>query len=88
MIRKLHQRYFDDPTATDVITFPDDGRLDVVISLDRARRQARERNVSLWAEVVLLMLHGILHGIGFDDLTKQKWCSMKQQEFVWVAKIL
>jgi len=42
---------------------------DVVISIDTARRQAAERNHSLWAEVTLLLAHGLLHLIGYDHRT-------------------
>lgn len=39
---------------------------DVVISLDTARRQARERGHLLWEEVTLLLAHGLCHLIGYD----------------------
>lgn len=42
---------------------------DVVISLDTARRQARERRRELWDEVTLLLAHGLLHLVGFDHRT-------------------
>ena len=43
---------------------------DVVISLDTARRQARERRRTLWDEVTLLLAHGLLHLIGYDHRTR------------------
>src|SRR5688572_27985286 len=39
---------------------------DVVISLDTARRQARERNHTPADEVALLLAHGLLHLCGWD----------------------
>jgi probable rRNA maturation factor len=42
---------------------------DVVISLDTARRQAREHGRSLWAEVTMLLAHGLLHLVGYDHRT-------------------
>jgi probable rRNA maturation factor len=39
---------------------------DVVISIDTAQRQARERGHALWDEVTLLLAHGLLHLIGYD----------------------
>ncbi len=39
---------------------------DVVISIDTAQRQAKERAHSLWDEVTLLLAHGLLHLIGYD----------------------
>ena len=39
---------------------------DVVISLDTAKRQASERGVDVMDEVVFLLIHGILHLLGYD----------------------
>lgn len=39
---------------------------DVVISLDTAQRQAGEHGVTLSQELDLLLVHGLLHLIGFD----------------------
>ena len=41
-------------------------RGDIVISLDQARRQAVEEKHSLATEVRYLILHGILHALGYD----------------------
>lgn len=40
---------------------------DVVISVDTAARQARERGSSLDGELALLAVHGILHLLGYTD---------------------
>lgn len=39
---------------------------DVVISIDTARRQAKERGHSVGAESERLLVHGLLHLIGYD----------------------
>ncbi len=39
---------------------------DVIISVDTAARQARERGVTLAAELRDLLIHGILHVLGMD----------------------
>ncbi len=61
---------------TDVLAFPlREGPLrhlgpellgDVVISVDTARRQGREAGTGLRAELALLLVHGILHLLGYD----------------------
>jgi probable rRNA maturation factor len=43
---------------------------DVVISLDTAARQAREKKVSLDREVTMLLAHGLLHLLGHDHRTR------------------
>jgi probable rRNA maturation factor len=46
---------------------------DVVVSLDTARRQARERGVDPWHEVAELVAHGLLHLLGHDHQTDAAW---------------
>ena len=59
---------------TDVLAFPVEtpespGQLvgQVVVSVDTARRQARRVGVTLTEELVLLVTHGTLHLVGYDD---------------------
>ncbi|HXG59572.1 MAG TPA: rRNA maturation RNase YbeY [Thermoanaerobaculia bacterium] len=68
----LNRRYRGRRGTTDVLTFEPDGRDlpgEIVISLDRARRQAREEGHSLATEVRYLLVHGILHALGHDHET-------------------
>jgi probable rRNA maturation factor len=76
-IAELHRRFFDDPTPTDVITFPSgeepdhDGAYlgDVVVSVETAARQAQDAGHSEVREVAFLALHGLLHLCGYEDTT-------------------
>src|SRR5262249_33734120 len=61
--------------ATDVLSFAQregvggapDGLLgDVVISMETAERQAAERGVRVGAEAERLLMHGLLHLLGYD----------------------
>jgi probable rRNA maturation factor len=74
-IRRLNRRFRGCDVSTDVLAFPGDSRPDpqgrrhlgdVVISVETARRQARERGHSSARELKLLTLHGYLHLLGFD----------------------
>ena len=72
-IKELNKTYRGKDRPTDVLSFPMgdriDGKLilgDVVISLDTARRQAKELGHSLEEEVERLLVHGILHLLGYD----------------------
>jgi probable rRNA maturation factor len=75
MIRTLNRRWRGKDRATDVLSFSQlegDGRApvdllgDVVISVPTARRQARERGESLAREGERLLIHGLLHLLGYD----------------------
>lgn len=68
-IRELNRRYRQQSVATDVLSFPveENGYLgDVVISVETARRQARRLGHGLLRELELLLLHGVLHLMGYD----------------------
>lgn len=74
-LRRLNRRFAAMDWATDVLSFESgeagsDGRGgylgDVVISVPRARRQARSSGHNLDTELALLAVHGILHLLGYD----------------------
>jgi len=73
-IRRLNARYRGVARRTDVLAFPLEtpdapGQLigQIVISADTARRQARRVGVPLALELDLLVTHGTLHLVGYDD---------------------
>ena len=81
-MKTLNRKFRHKNKTTDVLTFPADdsyneprprrsGRPlgDIVISIDQARRQAGDEKHSLAAEVRYLLLHGILHALGYDHET-------------------
>jgi len=67
----LNRKFRRKNKTTDVLTFPGDDRFlgDIVISIDQARRQAVSEKHSLATEVRYLILHGILHALGYDHET-------------------
>lgn len=77
-MRRLNATYRHQDKSTDVLSFPDDPREhlgDVVIAVPTARRQAAERGCDIESshdterELRVLMLHGILHCLGYDHET-------------------
>lgn len=90
-IRTYNRKFLGRDRATDVIAFVDDKRLpayqknylgDMVISVDRARSQAKVLRHSIRKELSVLIIHGILHLSGYDDTTPIKKGKMfrKQEE--------
>ena len=78
-IRKLNQQFRGKDYATDVLSFPsqpesfeteaEENLGEIVISLDRAKAQAKENGLTLVNEVEQLILHGLLHLCGHDHET-------------------
>lgn len=75
-IRKLNQHYRHKNRPTDVLSFsqlegirlnPAPASLgDVVISVQTAAKQANQHGISLNEEVLRLLIHGILHLLGYE----------------------
>lgn len=77
-MQELNLAYRCKDHTTDVLSFPNECSPppgeprhlgDVALSFDQALRQAQEIGHSLEAEIRFLLLHGILHLLGFDHET-------------------
>ncbi|HPL82433.1 MAG TPA: rRNA maturation RNase YbeY [Anaerolineaceae bacterium] len=84
-IRSFNRSFRVIDQATDVLSFPigfDDPETgafylgDIVISLQMAQKQATQSNVTLQAELEMLMVHGILHLCGYDHDTPENYAMM------------
>ncbi len=68
-VRQANRDYRGKAESTDVLSFPDDeaGRLgDILISAARAAEQAQDFSHSVEDELKTLILHGMLHLLGYD----------------------
>lgn len=90
-IASLAERFRNSPCSTDVLTFCSDDvcyASDVIISLDTAKRQARERAIPLQDELTLLVVHGLAHLNGQGDESYRDWCRMRRIEFETMMRVL
>ena len=79
-IQALNSQYRQKDYATDVLSFPmseyplDDGGMlgDIAISIDTAKKQAKENEIPLNREFAFLYIHGLLHLLGYDHETSQE----------------
>jgi probable rRNA maturation factor len=76
-LRNLNRQYLGHDRPTDVLSFPSGetdpagGLLylgDIAISFPRARQQAGREGHSVKAELQLLVVHGVLHLLGYDHV--------------------
>ncbi len=71
-IREINRSFRETDATTDVIAFeaedePDRVAGEVIVSADTARRQAAEYGHSPQRELCLLVAHGMLHVLGYED---------------------
>jgi probable rRNA maturation factor len=75
-LQELNRRFLGLDRATDVLSFADGEQLptgtvllgEIAVSLDAARRQARELGHREERELEELVLHGTLHLLGYDHV--------------------
>jgi len=93
-IRNINKEYRNIDRETDVISFAlednedikfEFGRLlgDIYISIPRMKQQAKEYGHSEKRELSFLIIHGLLHLLGYDHMTKEEEEIMfKEQELI------
>ena len=92
-LNRLKLEYFNEDVLTDVLAFPiqNDTKLEaeIYISYDRAISSSKEFNVSLNSELIRLIVHGILHLLGYRDNNEKlkKIMFDKQESIVNTCKI-
>jgi len=84
-LRKLKKDFFDVDAYTDVISFnlEDDGEnLDgeIYISWDRVNANAKQYDQTVGSEFKRVIVHGILHLVGYDDQTNKEKSIMTELE--------
>lgn len=90
MLRRLNRRFRGLDRPTDVIAFalmegspspvPCRELGDVYISAPRARRQARQYRVTPQEELARLIIHGVLHLLGYDHIRPAQAGRMRRRE--------
>ncbi|MFA5256603.1 MAG: rRNA maturation RNase YbeY [Opitutales bacterium] len=90
-IIRLHESFLDDPTITDVITFPGDKDEnlagEICVCADYAAQQAPKFGQSLSEELTLYLVHGWLHLAAYDDKAEPDRASMREAEARTMAAV-
>jgi len=94
-MKKINRKFTTRRKTTDVLSFgmkegkdmgvdyPSLG--DIYVSLDQAKRQAKEYGVSLKEETARLVVHGLLHLLGYDHKNKSQAKIMKEKEETYLS---
>lgn len=92
-LQRLNREYLGIDAPTDVLSFPagftdPDTRQpylgDILISLERARQQAETNQQTIEQELRLLIVHGVLHLLGYDHAEEEE----KERMWALQEKIL
>ncbi|HOV91531.1 MAG TPA: rRNA maturation RNase YbeY [Candidatus Kapabacteria bacterium] len=90
-IKEINNRFLHHNSPTDVLSFnfeEENLEGEIYISIETAEQQAKEYKVSLTNELLRLLIHGILHLLGYEDNTIKKRKIMHNLEDKYLQKIL
>lgn len=92
-IRELNKQYLEHDYETDVISFvldedPQNASLvgQLIVSTDTAERLAAEVGCAYDQEVLLYVVHGLLHLVGYDDKTPDAASEMRDAESLYLSR--
>jgi len=86
----LNKKYLDHDYFTDIISFESSEEMgvvsgDIFISVDRAKENADLYKVSFDDEIKRLMIHGLLHLIGYKDESDDEKLLMRKKEDYYLS---
>ena len=88
-ILDINMKYLQHDYFTDIITFDyckgDKLSGDLFISIDSVRENARLYDVDFQEELYRVIVHGLLHLIGYDDHTKAQIAQMRAKEDYYLS---
>lgn len=84
-IKKINKMHLNHDYATDIITFrycTDLKNIDgeIIISIEDAQINSQKFKISFYEEIARLVIHGILHLLGYDDQITNDKKVMKRME--------
>ncbi len=89
-LHRINLEYLKHDTYTDIITFPYSNETiesDIFISIDRIRENAKTFDVTFQKELHRVMIHGVLHLLGYGDKTEEEQQAMRDKENFWIGKV-
>ena len=82
---KINRHYLKHDNYTDIITFDHSQAVeliagDIFISIDRVKENAGQLKVDFTEELHRVIIHGVLHLVGFNDKTPEEKAQMREKE--------
>ena len=90
-MHRLNRKYLDHDYPTDVLSFALEREADhlegeIIVSADYAAREAVQYGWSADDELLLYVIHGALHLVGYDDLTPAAKQQIRERERHYLAQ--
>lgn len=90
-LRKINKTYLEHDYFTDIVTFDNSsvkGKIegDIFISIDRIRINAKQYKVTVKDELHRVIIHGVLHLLGYGDKNLDQVKKMRAEEDKALAK--
>ncbi|MFZ1703935.1 MAG: rRNA maturation RNase YbeY [Saprospiraceae bacterium] len=91
-ILKINQDFLQHDYYTDIITFPYSTnktkiKADIYISIDTVKSNAEEFGETFKRELQRVMVHGLLHMLGYNDKTTEQSVLMREKENIYIQSI-
>ncbi len=90
-IINLNFHYLDHNYSTDILTFNynSDNIIsgDIFICVSQVKNNSIDYKTSFDNELYRVIIHGILHLVGFNDLTRKQQLEMKSKENFWLYRL-
>lgn len=86
----MNIQYLNHKTYTDIITFDNSEAPkllegDIFISVDRVKENAEKLKIPFVHELHRVMIHGVLHLLGYSDKTPRKKAEMRKKEDAYLS---
>lgn len=89
-LHDMNVEFLKHDTFTDIITFnynPSKTEIEgeIYISIDRVRENAKSFETDFQTELNRVIIHGVLHLIGYNDKTKAQKATMREKEDTYLS---
>jgi probable rRNA maturation factor len=91
-IREINKEFLKHNYNTDVIAFNYSEEEvingEIYISIETVRINAHNYKISLYKEILRVLIHGTLHLCGYDDKNRRERNNMRRMEDHWICKMI